>query len=133
MDTVQASDPQGLPLTYAIAAGNTNNAFTINAAGNITVLTSSAVDYLTNPVFILTIAVSNGTYTTYGQVTVTVQFVNTPPSANDVVISIYDTTPVGTEIVDLSIAAVVDEGVTAGLETLTPLGCQRSLQWPVWH
>lgn len=115
---VNAQDPQGLPLLYTIAAGNTNNAFSINGAGQIVVATQSAIDYSITPTFVLTIAVSNGTYTTDAQVQVDVIFVNTPPSANDVVVTIYDTTPNGTRIVNLE-TAVVDAGVQAGLATLT--------------
>jgi hypothetical protein len=118
VDTVNASDPQGLPLHYTIVAGNTNNAFTIDGNGNITVLTSSAIDYTITPTFILTVAVSNGTYTVDATVQVDVLFVNTPPSTNDVVVTIYDTTPDGTQIVDLS-TAVADAGVQAGINTLT--------------
>lgn len=115
--TVAASDPNSLPLTYTIVAGNDDNAFAIDGTGKITVLTPSAVDYLTHPQFILQVAVSNGIYTVDANITIIVDFVNAPPSANDVVVTIYDTTPNGTRIVDLA-QAVVDEGVLAGLQTL---------------
>lgn len=115
---VQASDPTGLPLTYAISSGNTNNAFTIDGNGNITVLTPSAVDFATSPQFVLPIAVSNGTYTVTANITIDVDFVNQPPSSNDVIVTIIDTTPNGTQIVDLS-TAVVDSGVSAGLQSLS--------------
>lgn len=114
---VQATDPNNLPLTYAITAGNTSGAFTIDGSGNITVATPSAVDYLVNPVFQLTVAVSNGLFTVNATITINVTFVNTPPSTNDVVLTIYDTTPSNTQIGDLS-RLVYDAGVAAGINTL---------------
>lgn len=114
---VLASDPNNLPLTYTITGGDTSSAFAIDNQGNITVLTSASVDYLTNPFFTLTVAVSNGTFTVNATITVIVDFVNSPPSSNDVVVTIYDTTANGTQIVNLE-EAVADEGVSAGLQTL---------------
>lgn len=115
---VLASDPNGLPLSYVITSGNTSNAFTIDATGNITVMNSAALDITINSSFTLVVAVSNGVLTTDAQVTIIVDYVNTPPSSNDVVITISDTTPVGTQIEDLS-QAVYDLGVAEGFETLS--------------
>ncbi len=50
----------GQTLTYAITAGNTNNAFAINAVtGAITVANAAAIDFETNPVFQLTVAATD--------------------------------------------------------------------------
>lgn len=114
---VMASSPAGLPLTYAISGGNTGNAFTIDAAGRITVLTTGALDITINPSFILQVAVSDGVNTVTSNITITLIFTNQPPSANDVVVTIPDTTSSGTQIVDLS-TAVEDAGVQQGLLTL---------------
>lgn len=118
LTTVLANDPNNLPLTYAITGGNTGNAFTIDGNGRITVLTSSAINVVNNPFFTLTVSITNGTFTVISTITVIVDFVNTPPSTNDVVVSIYDTTPDGTQIVDLS-QAVADQGAALGLQTLS--------------
>lgn len=114
---VKATDPNNLPLTYTITAGNTGGAFTIDGAGNITVATPSALSFLANPVFQLTVAVSNGTFTVNAIITINLTFVNQPPSTNDVVIDIYDTTPSNTQIGDLA-ALVFDEGVVLGIDSL---------------
>lgn len=59
--TVVASDPDaGQALTYAIISGNTGTAFTINSAtGAITVANSTVIDLETNPVFSLTVQVTD--------------------------------------------------------------------------
>ena len=54
--TVAANDPDvGDTLSYAITAGNTGGAFSIDASGQIKVANSAALDFETNPVFNLTI------------------------------------------------------------------------------
>ena len=59
--TVAATDPDaGDTLTYAITAGNTDDAFAINAAtGEITVNSTAALDFETNPTFALTVSVTD--------------------------------------------------------------------------
>jgi hypothetical protein len=58
--TVTVTDPDaGDTHTFNITAGNTGNAFAINNSGNITVMTTSAVDFETTPVFILTVEVAD--------------------------------------------------------------------------
>ena len=81
------TDPDaGQTHTFAITAGNTNNAFTINTTtGQITVATSSALDFETAPTFSLTVQVTdNGTPTLSGNATVTINLtdVNDPPVVN---------------------------------------------------
>lgn len=59
--TVAASDPDaGDTLSYAITGGNTGGAFAINAAtGEITVATSTALNFETTPSFVLTVEVTD--------------------------------------------------------------------------
>lgn len=115
---VIAVDPEAQPLTYTIVAGNDANAFAVDGSGNITVLTQAAIDLSVRPGFTLTVAVSDGVNTVDATIIIIIDYINTPPSSNDVVITIPDTTATGAQIVDLSIA-VTDTGVTLGLETLT--------------
>ena len=68
--SVTASDPDGNPLSFSITAGNTGGAFTISAAGQITVANSAALDFETNPVFTLTVTAFDGVKTTQATVVV---------------------------------------------------------------
>lgn len=82
--TVVASDPDaGQSLTYAIISGNTGNAFTINqATGAITVANSTVIDLETNPVFSLTVQVTdNGSpnLSASAVMTISVGDLNEPP------------------------------------------------------
>ncbi len=77
--TVSASDPDaGQTRTFAITAGNTNNAFTINpTTGAVTVNNSAALNFETTPTFSLTITVTdNGTPVKSGSATVTINLTN---------------------------------------------------------
>jgi hypothetical protein len=75
--TVVASDPDPGPvLTYSITAGNTGGAFAINGAtGEITVATSGALDFETNPSFSLTVLVTDQ-YGASDTATVTISLTN---------------------------------------------------------
>ncbi|MFH1119555.1 MAG: cadherin domain-containing protein [Bacteroidota bacterium] len=97
--TVVASDPNtGQTLTYAITAGNTGNAFSMNAStGQISVINSSV---LTPQTFSLTVRVTdNGSPNLYSQATVTI-IVTTPPNQAPVIsnqsFSIIQYSPNGT-------------------------------------
>lgn len=57
--TITASDPEGQPLSFTIAAGNTSNAFSLTG-NQILVANTAAVDFETNQVFNLTVNVSDG-------------------------------------------------------------------------
>jgi len=62
--TITATDADGLlnSLTFSITSGNTNSAFAINpTTGEITVNATGALDFETNPIFDLTVSVSDGT------------------------------------------------------------------------
>jgi hypothetical protein len=79
VDTVVATDPDaGQVLTYSIIAGNTSNAFSINSSsGQITVNTSSAINYEVNPSFALSVRVQdNGIGTLSDTAIVTVNLTN---------------------------------------------------------
>lgn len=71
-------------LTYSITAGNTNNAFAINAStGQLTINTASAVDFEATSQFILQIKVLDGgspALSAVGNVTVNVTDVNEAPA-----------------------------------------------------
>jgi len=78
LGTVVASDPDFDPLTYAITAGNTSGAFSINSAtGELYVANAAALDFETTPVFNLTVRVTDdGTPTLNRTATITVNLNN---------------------------------------------------------
>jgi hypothetical protein len=102
--TVTATDPD-LPaqtLSYAITAGNTGNAFAINAStGQITVATSTALDFETTPTFNLTVQVTDdGTPAQSGSATITVNLnnVNDPPVVTAATFSVAENSANGTAV-----------------------------------
>ena len=59
--TIQASDPDGDTLSYTILSGNTDQAFSLNSATGILIVSdSTALDYETTPVFSLLVQASDG-------------------------------------------------------------------------
>ena len=102
--TVTATDPD-LPaqtLTYAITAGNTGSAFAINSStGQITVATSTALDFEATPTFSLTVQVTdNGTPAQSGSATITVNLtnVNDPPVVMAATFSVAENSANGTTV-----------------------------------
>jgi VCBS repeat-containing protein len=83
--TVTYTDPDtGQSHSYAITAGNTNNAFSIDSSGVIKVNNAAALDYETNPSFNLTVSVTDsGSPALSGETTVTINLENIeePPAA----------------------------------------------------
>ncbi len=77
---IVASDPDaGATWTFAITGGNTGGAFAISPAGQITVANQAALDFETNPVFNLTVEVTdNGSLTDSATITVTLNDVFEP-------------------------------------------------------
>ncbi len=101
--TVVASDPDaGQTLTYAITAGNTGNAFSINAStGQLTVQTSAPLNLQTNPVFTLTVQVTdNGLPARSSSATITVNVleVNVAPVVPPQTFSIPENRPAGSVV-----------------------------------
>ncbi|MBK7896810.1 MAG: cadherin domain-containing protein [Candidatus Promineifilaceae bacterium] len=85
--TISATDQDlgaGDLLTYTIASGNSGNAFAIgSSSGQITVATSSALDYETTPSFNLTIRVTDSAGATDTEVVVVnLTNVNEPPTTS---------------------------------------------------
>jgi len=98
--TVVASDPDlNQTLTYSIASGNTNSAFAIQAStGLITVANSSALNYITNPSFTLSVRVQdNGTpvLSSFANITITVTPVNNNPVFANQAFSVNENTALG--------------------------------------
>lgn len=98
--TVIASDPDaGQTLSYAITAGNTSTAFSINSStGKIKVNNRSALNYSINPVFNLTIRVKdNGTGQLASYTTITINVID------------------GKSAYVLNIVSIPQDTITAGL------------------
>jgi len=124
--TVTASDVDtvGTITSFTIVAGNPNNAFTIDAAGAITVATSAELDRETNASFTLTItATDDGTNVSAGEdVVVNLTDLNdtapviTPGQAFGADSSAPNNTVVGTVIANDAdtTGAVTDFSITAG-------------------
>jgi len=88
--TVAATDVDSPITGFSIVNGNTGDAFAIDVNGQITVLTSTALDYETTPTFNLSITATDGTDTSAPE-TVVVNLtdvanasVNLPPQAADI-------------------------------------------------
>jgi Fe-S cluster assembly iron-binding protein IscA len=99
-------DDPGQTHTFAITAGNTGGAFAINAStGEITVATSAAVDFETNPSFSLTVEVTDDgapPLSDTATITINVNDQNEAPVANDVAASIDENEPNGTSVVTVT-------------------------------
>ncbi|MDW3192400.1 MAG: cadherin domain-containing protein [Cytophagales bacterium] len=98
---IAASDVEGDALTFALLSGNSNEAFALSSAGELTVLTSSALDFETQPSFELQIQVSDGNDgTSEAQITITLNDVaetgNMPPSFSNVTFSVDENSAAGT-------------------------------------
>lgn len=68
--SISASDSDADPLTFSLTAGNTGDAFELSSAGELTVKTTTALDFESTPSFALTISVSDGTLNASATVTV---------------------------------------------------------------
>ncbi|MDB4614738.1 cadherin domain-containing protein, partial [bacterium] len=82
--TFTMTDPDGPSQTFTITGGNTGNAFSIDNNGVVRVANSSLLDFDNGPTsYTLDIALSDGLYTTPGQVTINLTNVNEAPTIND--------------------------------------------------
>ncbi|MCG6158220.1 beta strand repeat-containing protein [Rubinisphaera margarita] len=129
--TVVASDDDNADsLTYAITGGNTGGAFAINAmTGEITVATPGAVDFETNPVFNLTVEVtddSGAMETDSATITITLNDVNEAPQVEltntTTLISESANTSTRTHVADI---VINDDGL--GTNDLSLSGSDASL------
>jgi hypothetical protein len=101
--TVTFTDPDlGQAHTFAITAGNTGSAFSIDATtGEIKVANSAAVDFETTPSFSLTVQVTDdGTPALSGTATVTINLnnFNDPPVVNPATFSLPENSANGTNV-----------------------------------
>ena len=106
-----ATDPEGQPLLWSILAGNTGGAFTINPnTGEITVADTNDLEFDTNPVFSLTVQVSDGTYTDTAIITINLLEVFTECADSVVRFASQSNNLIGL----LTVGAVIGTGVTIG-------------------
>jgi|GEM_PF-1308824 len=98
---VTASDPNNDPLWFAIVAGNTSNAFSLDSlSGELLVNNPVALDFETNPVFTLTVSVSDATVSSYATITVNISDVNeaNAPVINDQIFSVAESAVVNSAV-----------------------------------
>lgn len=101
--TIPATSPQGSPLNFTITAGNEAGVFALNSVtGTITVANASLLNFETTPVYLLTVAISDGTSAIAIPVTINITDVDEPPPLNDDTITIYDTTETGALVYQFS-------------------------------
>ena len=72
LGSVGGADPEGQALTYSITVGNTEGAFTVLASGQLTVVNPGPISAALNPIFNLTVMVSDGSFIASAPVTVNV-------------------------------------------------------------
>ena len=99
---------------WAIVSGNTNNAFAIDASGNLTVANSAAFDFSTMPVYTLGVTANNGAPRVSQVVTITIQLLGFPP-APEIVGAYNNTTPTLTPLVRGGLVANPGSASFAGL------------------
>jgi parallel beta-helix repeat protein len=133
---VVATDPDiNQTISYTIISGNTNNAFTLSeSSGEITVNNTTAINYLANPTYSLSIkATDNGTGNLSDVATITInvlQYTNQPPVINNQSFTITENSTNGTLVglVNASdpdpgqlITYTIISGNTGGAFSLNPL------------
>jgi len=105
--TMIATDREGDTLTFSITAGNLGTTFAINSAtGVVTVVDGSLLNGIDNPVYILTISVSDGVLTSTAMLIINVTHVNIQPTADDQLFTILDNFK--TSNTDLIIGTVIE-------------------------
>jgi hypothetical protein len=91
-----------LPLTYSIVSGNESGAFAINSStGAVTVADTTKLDRDVTPIFNLVVRATDDNGNADGNFTVTLTFVQKPLSKANIAVTVLDSTPNGTAVVDL--------------------------------
>ena len=88
-------------LSYSIIDGNTGTAFKINSSGNISVNDSSTLTVALNPVYYLTVRITDSVGTADAIVKITLLPVRLPPTKSNMTFNVVNTIPIGTTIVAL--------------------------------
>jgi len=114
---VATDSDAGQTLTYAITAGNRNNAFAINpATGQITVSNPAALDYENEPPYELVVTATdsgNPALTTPAHIRIFLTNANDAPSVYNHTVSLAENTAAGTNVFNYSlIASDQDAGQT---------------------
>lgn len=129
--TLNASTAASLRVTYAIAGGNTGNAFALDAcSGALTVATPSMLVYATNPVFTLldnALTNNDNSAVTVGVVTVFLTKVAKPPVLVTTAVSILVNSTVGTAA-SPTIIAYDDSGAATNFAVSSSSGTTFSIQ-----
>ncbi len=118
---VTASDSEQDALTYTIIAGNELGAFQLDeATGEITVTDANPLDFETNPSFVLTVQVSDGTLNNQADITINLNAVAEAPLISESTFSLDENSPttsvVGTVIASDSEQDVLSYTIIAGNE-----------------
>ena len=96
--TVAATDPESDRLTFSITAGNTGNAFAINASSGV-ITVAGTVDYETTPTYTLTVRASDGSLSGTANFTVNVTNVNdNAPTIAAQTLSVAENSAAGTTV-----------------------------------
>ena len=96
--TVAATDPESDRLTFSITAGNTGNAFAINASSGV-ITVAGTVDYETTPTYTLTVRASDGSLSSTANFTVNVTNVNdNTPTIAAQTLSVAENSAAGTTV-----------------------------------
>lgn len=106
--TLVATDSDNDPVTYTITAGNELGGFLLSIDGDLTVSDVAVLDFETNPVFTLTVQVSDGALTDDATITIDLNDQGEAPSISNQVFATDENTPNTTSIGTLT--AVDPEG-----------------------
>ncbi|HDR68330.1 MAG TPA: T9SS type A sorting domain-containing protein [Bacteroidaceae bacterium] len=113
---INASDPDEDPLTITIIEGNELDAFDLSGK-NLIVASAEPLDYETNPVFVLTINVTDGIANV--QATVTINLNNLPDETGTDILSFSVDGMEGQPVIDPpshTVAALISEGDISALQ-----------------
>ncbi|WP_421895785.1 cadherin domain-containing protein [Marinoscillum sp.] len=113
--TLAANDPEGDVLEYVITSGNTNDAFNLSKAGELTVATAEVIDFEINPEFTLNVTVSDGDLFTQGNVTISVVDVNEAPTIVETSFIVDEKSPGGTLVGVLEVSDPESDDLTISI------------------